>query len=52
MNTESNRDNTGTNKRLKNKNARCIACRKCYNTGLCLMLWPGFRKPTDRDKAA
>ena len=26
-----------------NQNAQCIACgRQCYNTGLCMMPWPGL----------
>jgi hypothetical protein len=28
--------------RVKANNARCIYCRKCYNSGLCLMHWPEF----------
>jgi hypothetical protein len=27
---------------VKDNKARCIFCRKCYNSGLCMMPWPGF----------
>jgi hypothetical protein len=29
--------------RRPNQNAQCVACgRQCYNTGLCMMPWPGL----------
>ena len=45
MNSESGQVNIKPGKRVKSNNARCIYCRKCYNTGLCMMRWPGFPVP-------
>jgi hypothetical protein len=35
-------DKAKTRQKVKSKKSRCIYCRKCYNSGLCLMRWPGF----------
>jgi hypothetical protein len=33
-----------TEPKRPNQNAQCIACgRQCYNTGLCMMPWPGLQ---------
>ncbi|OGO31839.1 MAG: hypothetical protein A2Z29_04420 [Chloroflexi bacterium RBG_16_56_11] len=29
-------------RRAKTNNAQCTFCRKCYNSGLCMMPWPGL----------
>jgi hypothetical protein len=31
-----------TAKKVKDPKARCVYCRKCYNSGLCMVPWPGL----------
>ena len=31
-----------SNKGEKSNNKQCVYCRKCYNSGLCMIPWPGF----------
>ncbi len=42
MDTELGKDEAGSDRNVRDKNARCIYCRKCYNSGICMMPWPGF----------
>ena len=51
MNMKLGQDKARTTSKAKSKNARCISCRKCYNTGICLMQWPGFG-PTEHEGVA
>ena len=50
MNLRLEQDRVKADKRTKSNNARCIYCRKCLNSGLCLMPWPEFNG--DRKKKA
>ena len=45
IDVEGNFNKVMTTKKVKSNNTRCKFCRKCYNTGLCLMPWPGFDFP-------
>jgi hypothetical protein len=36
--------------KAKNPKSRCVYCRKCYNSGLCMMPWPGM--PASKSKEA
>lgn len=38
-------DKANADKSGGNNKARCNFCRKCYNSGLCMMPWPGFPVP-------
>jgi hypothetical protein len=49
MNAKLDRETTKPDK-VKDNNARCIYCRKCYNSGLCMMPWPGL--PVSKSKEA
>jgi hypothetical protein len=49
MNPEPGPEKAKSGKKPKDKNARCIYCRKCYNSGLCMMPWPGL--PVTESKA-
>ena len=36
-------DKAETTPAKRNQNQQCISCgRQCYNTGLCMMPWPGL----------
>ena len=35
-------ENTKSASKVKDAKSRCIYCRKCYNSGLCMMPWPGL----------
>jgi len=45
MNSGLAQDKAIVSKKAKSNNDRCKSCRKCYNSGICLMPWPGFGPP-------
>ena len=46
MNSIPVRDKAEEDRKIRNRNARCIACgRKCSMSGICMMHWPGFPVP-------
>lgn len=43
-------DRVKLDKRTKSNNTKCTYCKKCLNSGLCMMPWPKFsddEKKTD-----
>ena len=42
MNLRLEQDKVKTDNKVKNNNARCIYCRKCLNSGVCMMTWSDF----------
>jgi hypothetical protein len=43
-------DKTKIGGRSRDAKSRCVYCRKCYNSGLCMMPWPGL--PASESKKA